>query len=317
MARFLLVHFLGGVATVWGLITVLFLLFQVLPGDPVMAMIDPATASTMPESVLQERRREFGLHLPRWQQYLTYLTRVAQGDLGRSWETREPVARIIGRRLPHTIALATGGMLVAILLGIPTGLIAAAYRNSPLDYAITLFSVVWIASPNFWLALLILYAFAYRLGWFPIVSTGLEAGFLSMLLQLVLPSVAIGLRTAGLLARLTRSSMLEVLGDDFVRTARAKGLGTRAVLWKHALRNALIPVVTLVGVNLGYLLGGAAVIEIVFAREGLGWLIIQAIRLRDYPTFQGAMLMFALGIVLVNLVVDLLYGLIDPRIRHV
>src|SRR3990172_238598 len=180
MARFLLVHFLGGVATVWGLITVLFLLFQVLPGDPVMAMIDPATASTMPESVLQERRREFGLHLPRWQQYLTYLTRVAQGDLGRSWETREPVARIIGRRLPHTIALATGGMLVAILLGIPTGLIAAAYRNSPLDYAITLFSVVWIASPNFWLALLILYAFAYRLGWFPIVSTGLEAGFLSM-----------------------------------------------------------------------------------------------------------------------------------------
>jgi ABC-type dipeptide/oligopeptide/nickel transport system permease component len=222
----------------------------------------------------------------------------------------------IAVQAPFTVALAAAGILLAILVGVPSGILTAVRRNTLADYLTTTVAMLWLSSPSFWFGILLIYVLSYRLGWFPVFGAGTPGDWHSLLTHLLLPATAIGVRSAALIARMTRSSVLEVLHQDYMRTARAKGLGHRAVVYRHALRNAAIPVITIIGLDIAYLLGGAVVIETVFARPGLGKLVVDAIYARDYPMVQGAIMIFAFGILATNLLVDLSYALVDPRVRY-
>jgi ABC-type dipeptide/oligopeptide/nickel transport system permease component len=302
------------IPTLLGVVTLAFLLIHIAPGDPAELLLGDYTGVT--PQVLTELRERLGLGKPLPVQYVTYVASVFRGDLGRSFRTNQPVAREIFIQTPHTIVLATAGVLLSILVGVPAGIVTAVRRNSAVDYVTTTFAMLWLSSPSFWFGILLIYFLAYRLGWFPVFGAGTWGDWASMASHLALPALAIGVRSAALISRVTRSSLLEVLHQDFIRTARAKGLAGPAVVYHHALRNAAIPVVTIIGLDIAYLLGGAVVIETVFSRPGLGKLVVDAIYARDYPMVQGAIMAFAFGILLVNLVVDLSYAIVDPRIRY-
>jgi peptide/nickel transport system permease protein len=276
-----------------------------VPGDPVKIML--AEFVTTPEQIARMRAQ---LHLdePVLVQYGRFVGNALRGDLGVSIRSRRPVAAEIGENIGSTGQLALASMVVAIGLGVPLGLLAALGRNSWLDVAAMVVALLGVAMPSFWLGFLLIFVFSLHLGWLPATGGG-------DLLHLVMPAVALGMIAAAIIARLTRSSMLEVLGQDFVRTARAKGLGGWSVIVRHALRNALIPVVTVFGLQFGNLLAGAVIVETVFSRPGLGRLIVGGILAKDFPLVQGTVLFVAAAYVLINVTVDVAYAYVDPRIR--
>ena len=302
---------LATVPTLLGVVVVVFMAVHLIPGDPVSAVLgDQAT----PEQVVRTRS-DLGLDRPLLAQFVEYLGRLVQGDLGVSIHSREPVASQIIARVPATATLAGAGVLLSVVLGVPLGIMGATLRGSVADFITLLISTVGVAAPSFWIALLLSATFAVNLGWLPSIGAGEPGDLGSILKALVLPATALGLSGMALVARMTRSSMLDVLGEDYVRTARAKGVAERAVIYRHALRNAAIPIVTVIGLNFGHLLGGTIVMETVFARPGLGKLLLDAILGRDYPVVQGVTLVIAVSFVLVNLCTDLTYSRFDPRLK--
>jgi peptide/nickel transport system permease protein len=289
----------------FGVTLAVFSMLFLVPGDPVKMML--AEFVTNPDQIAQMRAQ---LHLdePIFQQYGRFVGNAVRGDLGTSIRSRRPVATEIAENVGSTAQLALASMAVAIGLGIPLGLVAALGRNSWLDVAAMVVALLGVAMPSFWLGLLLIFGFSLHLGWFPATGGG-------DLHHLVLPAVTLGMIAAAIIARLTRSSMLEVLGQDYVRTARAKGLAWWGVVVRHALKNALIPIVTIFGLQFGNLLAGAVIVETVFSRPGLGRLVVGGILAKDFPLVQGAVLFVAVAYVLINVLVDVAYAFVDPRIR--
>lgn len=311
MSRTLMRRVLATFPTLLGVVVVVFMTVHFIPGDPVSAVLgDRAT----PEQVARTRQ-DLGLDQPLVAQFFDYLARLFQGDLGVSIHSRESVASQIVARLPATATLATAGVILSVLIGVPLGILGATLRGGVADFMTLVISTVGVAAPSFWIALLLSSAFAVNLGWLPSIGAGEPGDLGSILAALVLPATALGLSGMALVARMTRSSMLDVLGEDYVRTARAKGVTERTVIYKHALRNAAIPIVTVIGLNFGHLLGGTIVMETVFARPGLGSLLLNAILGRDYPVVQGVTLVIAVTFILVNLCTDLTYAFFDPRLK--
>jgi peptide/nickel transport system permease protein len=290
-----------------GVTLLVFGLIHLAPGDPVVVIMG---ADYSPQAA-DRLREELGLNEPLWSQYGIWLSRVVRGDMGRSLFQNVPVGSLIASRMPLTVQLALASMVIAILAGLPLGILAATRPNTPWDNLGRLAAMIGVSMPVYWWGLILLVVFAVSLRWFPAGGSPAEYGFQA----LVLPALALGTSFAALIARTTRSSLLEVLSQDYVRTARAKGLGERSVVALHALKNALIPIVTVVGLQFGTVLGGAVLTETIFTLPGVGRLMIDSIARRDYPVIQGCVLVIALGFVLVNLFTDLLYGYLDPRIR--
>ncbi len=298
--------------SVLGVVTIVFLLIHLIPGDPVQAML----AEDAPTEAIEKVRSQLGLDQPLHIQYASFLRRLAQGDLGQSILTPRSVAGEVRRVLPYTIELAFSALTIGLVLGLPLGVTQAVRRNSATDFVASTLSVIWYSAPIFWVALLMMYYFSLKQGMFPVTGAGDRGDLTSLLYHLTLPAITLGLRRIALVSRMMRSSMLEILGMDFIRTARAKGLSERVVVYRHALKNAIIPVITVAGLEFGTLLGGAVITEWIFVRPGLGRLTVQGIFARDYPMVQGALLVFALMFMLLNLIVDLSYGFLDPRIRY-
>lgn len=290
--------------------TVAFLLIHLIPGDPTAVML--GTEAT-PQAVA-ELRRELGLDRPVVVQFAEWALRTLTGDLGQSIFQAKPVTELVFGALTPTLTLTSVALLVSILVGIPAGVVAALRRGSLVDLLVMLQALAGLSLPSFWLGLNLIYLFSVKLKWFP--TGGYAPLTEGGLKYLVLPGLSLGLIQAALIARMTRSAMLEVLRLDYVRTAMAKGLPYRTVVLKHALRNAFIPVLTVIGTSVGVMLGGAVVIETVFSMPGVGRLVVTAVKRRDFPVVQGAMLLVATISVMVNLVVDLLYAWLDPRIRY-
>ncbi|WP_263771300.1 ABC transporter permease subunit [Propionivibrio soli] len=322
------------IPTFLGITVLVFSLIHMIPGDPVEAM--SGERGMEPERYAR-LMAQYGLDRPLPLQYADYISRAARGDLGRSIVTQEPVLREFLDRFPATVELSLCAIAFAICLGIPAGMIAALKRNTPVDYGVMGVSLAGYSMPIFWWALLLILFFSVSLGWTPVsgridiefdparvtglmlvdtLLSGEEGAFLSAVSHLILPMVALGTIPLATLARMTRSSMLEVLGEDYVRAARARGLSPLRVVAKHALRNALIPVVTVVGLQVGTLLAGAILTETIFSWPGIGKWMVEAIHRRDYPVVQGGILLSATLVIFVNLIVDVLYGVINPRIRH-
>jgi len=289
---------------VLGVCTLVFLLLHLVPGDPVDAMLGES-ARPADRAAL---RASLGLDQPLLEQYTRYLVGLARLDLGQSFQDQRPVSAVLAERLPATLQLAAAALLLALVLAIPLGVLAAKHRGGPIDGAAMGFSLLGISLPNFWLGPLLILVFSLWLGWTPV--SGNDGA-----LSLVLPAITLGTGLAAVLARMVRASVLEVLGEDYIRTARAKGLSEAAVLRRHALRNAWLPVLTLVGLQLGGVLGGAVITETVFAWPGVGSLLVESIQSRDYPVVQGCVLLISVLYVLVNALTDLAYARVDPRIR--
>jgi ABC-type dipeptide/oligopeptide/nickel transport system permease component len=286
-----------------------FLVFGALylvPGDAIDSML--AETGARAQDIVR-LRHEFGLDQPFLTQYTTFVSRAVRGDFGRSLRLRIPVLDAIREQLSATLELTFGALLVSIVIGLSLGIVAAVKSGSWIDTITMVVSLIGVSMPIFWSGLLLIFLFSLRLGWLPSAGTG-------GIRALILPAFALGFSGAAIIARVTRSSLLEVLGREYVRTARAKGLAERIVVLRHALRNAMISVITIVGLQFGALLGGAVVVEVVFGRQGIGFLAAESIRTQDFPMVQGTVLIASLAFVLVNLLVDLSYGLFDPRIRY-
>ncbi len=302
--NFLVSRLLAAAVVVLGVTCLVFLLIHLVPGDPVDVMLGESAHPTDRAAL----RISLGLDQPLAVQLYQYLERLVHLDLGTSLHTRRPVAGILAERLPATLELALAALVLALVIALPLGVMAAINRNRPWDTGAMSFSLLGVSIPNFWLGPMLILVFSLWLGWTP-VSGRDGAG------SLVLPALTLGTALAAVLARMVRSSLLEVLGEDFVRTARAKGLSEGAVIWRHALGNAWLPVITLLGLQLGALLGGAVITETVFSWPGVGSLLVESIQKRDYPIVQGCVLLISLAYVLVNTLTDLAYAWIDPRIR--
>jgi peptide/nickel transport system permease protein len=289
-----------------------FALVHVIPGDPALVIMG---GEGTPQAV-EELRRQLGLDRPLHVRYLEWLGQIARGNLGESLYNKTRVSEELVWRMPTTLALVALALVFSVAIGVPAGLMSAAFRNSWIDHAARLLTLVSLSLPSFWLGLMLIILFSLWLDLLPIVGyEPITRGFWKAVPFLILPSLSLGTYLAALLTRLTRSSMLEVLNQDYVRTARAKGLRDRAVLMRHALRNALIPIVTVIGINVGILLGGSAVIETVFVLPGVGQLVVRSLYNRGLPVIQGLILYVAVVYVLVNLLVDVLYTYLDPRLR--
>ena len=295
---------------------IIFTMLQFTPGDPLDAYIPPDQVLTAQQR--DSIKRQLGLDQPKPVQYLKWLGKAAQGDLGYRIKNGEPVGTEIARRLPPTLLLMGAGMGLGVLLGVLFGVIAAVKRYTPLDNALTLLAFLGISTPAFLAGLLGLYVFALKLRWFPVggYQTPGDGGVLDILSHLILPAAILSLLYIAILMRYTRSSVLDVINQEYVRTARAKGIADSRIVGKHVLRNALIPVVTVIGANVANLIGGAVFLESLFSWPGTGQLYLDAIDARDYPMIMGITLVLAATILLANLITDLLYGLIDPRIRY-
>jgi len=290
---------------------VIFLGLRLLPGDPavVLAGQDASPAT------LQAIREANGLDQPLPLQYVIWLKNVGSGDLGVSFFTKAPVAQLLGQRIPATIELGVAGMLLSVLIGIPTGIIAAIRSHSVPDWFVSAFNGLAVAVPGFWLGILAIILFSLVLGWLPPGGRGDFTKDPLLEMKFLLPALTLALPFAAGLSRLVKGSMLEVFGDDYVRTARAKGVSEEGVVWHHALRNALVPVVTILGLQFGRLLGGAVITESVFSWPGIGRLIRDSIGNRDYAVVQACLLLLVVVFIVINLLTDITYGIIDPRIR--
>ena len=309
---------------VFGIAVIVFGLLQIIPGDPAAVLLGPEATQEM----IEDMRHSLGLDRPAIVQLGLYLENLARGDLGDSIFQKEPVLELVFDRLPATLELTLTGLFISVLIGLPLGIIAAVRRGSVIDAGSMLFAQLGVSMPVFWLGILIMFWFSVRLGWLPSIGRGapllrsLGAAFagrpqdlLGSLSHLILPAITLGFHGAAYISRVTRSSMLDTLGQDYVRTAISKGLKYRTVTYRHALRNALLPVVSVIGLQLGSLLGGAVLTETIFAWPGMGRLAVGAIAQRDIPLIQGIVLVIALIFALVNLGVDVLYTVIDPRVR--
>jgi peptide/nickel transport system permease protein len=313
VSAYLLRRVLAVIPVMVVVVTIVFLLIHLIPGDPVSVMLGPDATPAQ----IQGTRQALGLDRPVHEQLFTFYARVLRGDLGHSYFLDRPVTTALAERAEPTIVLTLCALLVAVAIGVPSGIVAAAHRGSVWDRGLMFLSLLGVCVPGFWLSLNFIFLFAVRLGWLP------AAGYASIwvdpraaLTYMVLPAVSLGFNQSALIARISRSCMLEVLQQDYIRTARAKGLAPRVVTYIHAFRNALVPVVAVIGITTAILIGGAVVTEIVFNIPGLGRLIISAILRRDYPVVQGVVLVTAAAYVIINLLVDLLYAFIDPRIRY-
>ena len=291
--------------TLFGVSILVFVVLRVMPGDPAKMLLPEGA----PQSAVVELDRRLGLHRPLGEQYLIFLHSVFRGDFGQSFQYRAPAARVVLDRVPATIDLTIAAMLLITGVGVPIGLVAAVQRRTPYDYAGMVFAVLGQSLPNFWLGIMLILLFGVTLRWLP--TSGFEGWR-----YLVLPSLTLAAYPTAFIARLTRSGMLEVLDQDFIRTARSKGLPATTTILRHALKNAIIPVLTVIGLQIGTLLSGAVITESVFAWPGIGKLIVDAIFSRDFPVVQTVLILSAATFVLVNLLVDLLYTLVDPRIRY-
>ena len=305
MLRFLARRLALTIPVLLGVATLVFALIHLIPGDPAQAMLGETAA----EEDVAALRQRLGLDRPLLEQYGSFLSNAARGDLGTSLRTSEPVARAIVDRIPATLELAAAAMLVAIGVSLPLGIIAAVRRGTIVDHAATTLALTGMSIPNFWLGPLLAIVFAIELGWLPVSGRGTPA-------HLVLPAISLGAALAAILARMTRASLLEELREPYVQAARARGASRSRAVLRHAFRNSLIPVVTLVGLQFGAVLTGAVITETIFAWPGIGRLLIQSICFRDYPTVQGCILFIAVTYVGMNLLTDLLYGVLDPRIRY-
>ena len=304
MTRFVLRRLLAAVVTLLISSFLVCMMIHLIPGDPVMMMM--AQNSSPTPAQIAAMRHMLGLDLPIWLQYFHYMGRLLSGDLGRSIFGSEPVATLLLERLPNTFALAAAGLLIAVGVGMPLGFFAAYKRGSWADSALMVLAVAGVSLPNFWLGLMLVLVFSMLLDWLPVAGEDWKS--------MILPAVTLGVTYMAIIARMTRSAMIEVFNEDFIRTARAKGLPEALVLYRHALKPAMISVVTIIGVVFGYLMGGAVVVENVFSWNGLGRLAIQAINYRDYPLIQGFILLFATVIVVMSVLLDLAYAWLDPRI---
>lgn len=288
---------------------------HIVPGDPILARQGQSTRLTAEE--LDQLRAQVGLDKPLYEQYVRWVLNALRGDLGLSYNNQRSVSELVQLRFPATFELAVLSLVIAMLIAIPVGILSAIRRNSLLDYFSTGFVTVGIALPGFWLGIMMILLFSVRLDWLPAVGyVPFREDPIQNLKHAAMPSLTLGFLLAAPTMRFLRSSMLEVIRQDYVQTARAKGLAERAVITGHAMKNALIPTITIVGLQLGHLLGGAVIIEWVYGWPGLGELTVDAIKMRDYSVVQATVFLFAAGFVAVNLLVDLLYGALDPRIRH-
>lgn len=307
MVAYLGRRMLQAIPVIVGVSVLVFFMVHLIPGDPVQIMLQGSPNIT-PE-LIAKVRHQLGLDLPLYQQYFSYAGKVVQGDLGRSIWTGQTVWWEIQQQLPRTIELALWSMLTAVLIGVVLGTLAAVKRGTWFDTIVMIISQLGVSMPLFWSALILVFIFSLNLGWLPATGVG---GWQ----RLILPVLALSSNYSAVISRMVRSSLLEVLGQDYVRVARAKGLPEYTVVMRHALRNALIPVITIVGLQFGNLLGGTVVIEQVFSRQGVGRLAYTAIMAKDFPIVQGVVLVMASTYVLLNVTVDLSYGLLDPRIRY-
>ena len=309
MAKYLFWRLLDAIPTVFLVLTLVFIAMRILPGDPALAALGPM-ADQAQLAIFRER---MGLNAPLPAQYLTFLFDAVRLDFGRSLISNVPVAELIAKNLPHTVYLTIVAVLMGLVMGIPLGVLAARNRNRPADDGVRIYSLIGYAVPDFYLAAVLLVVFSLNLGWFPISGAG--NGFWDGLHHILLPALTLALLKSAFIGRLTRTSLLEILGRDYVRTARAKGAGERRVVYRHGLRNALLPLSTGIGISILATLSGSVAVELVFNRPGIGSLLIDAIHERDYPVIQAGVMMFAFFVVLVNLAMDVVYVLVDPRIR--
>jgi len=305
MLRYVLRRILMTIPTILVASAIVFLMLRFIPGDPALLM---AGEDPKPE-VIQALRRQWGLEEPLPVQYLMFMRNVVEGNFGTSIRSGLPVSFEISLRLPHTIVLSVVAMTLSIVIGLLVGIVSSTRPYSLVDNVSMFFALVGVSAPAFWTGLMLMWVFAVKLGWLPAVGVGTPA-------HLVLPSIALTGFTTPVLARQTRSSMLEVLRQDYIRTARSKGLSERAIVYGHSFRNALIPVITVAGISFGRLLGGSIVTETVFAYPGIGKMLIDGIFARDYPIIQGAVLVYALVFTFLNLLVDMTYAYVDPRIHY-
>jgi ABC-type dipeptide/oligopeptide/nickel transport system permease component len=305
MLRFIIQRLIAAAVTIWITTIAVTLLIHAVPGDPVRIMY--AKFQSTPEQI-EAIRTSLGLDQPIHLQYLSYLGRLFQGDLGRSIVGDQPVLDVLLTRFPPTLALASASLVIAIVIGMSLGFFAAYKRGTASDAAAMVTAIVGVSMPHFWLGLLLLFFFSLQLQWLPVAGNDWRS--------LILPAMTLGLANAAVLARLTRSAMIDIFDQDFVRTANAKGLPKSLVLYRHALRSGLVPIVSMMGLQFAYMMGGAIVVENVFAWNGVGRLAIEAVFARDYPMIQGFILFFASVVVIVSVIIDVLYAVLDPRIRY-
>jgi ABC-type dipeptide/oligopeptide/nickel transport system permease component len=303
--RFLVRRFALTIPVLLGVATLVFSLIHLIPGDPAQAML----GETASQQDVEELRRRLGLDRPLIEQYGAFLGGLVRGDLGTSLRTSQPVTTMIVERMPATFELAAAAMLFAVMVAMPLGIVAAVRRGAWSDHAAMTLALMGISIPNFWLGPLLAIIFAVELGWLPVSGRGTPA-------HLILPAISLGAALAAILARMTRATLLEELREQYVQAARARGASRLRAVVRHAFRNSLIPIVTLIGLQFGAVLTGAVITETIFAWPGIGRLLIQSISFRDYPLVQGCILLIAVTYVAVNLLTDLMYGVLDPRIRY-
>jgi ABC-type dipeptide/oligopeptide/nickel transport system permease component len=312
MIFYVIRRLLAAIPTLLAVLTLVFVIVRIVPGDPAVAILgDRATPAAV--EAMQHR---LGLDRPIWAQYVTFMSHTLRGDFGTSMVTNRPILQDVSSVLPHTLILTIAAMIIGTLMGVPAGVVAALYRNRWVDVLVRMVSLVGLSFPVFVSGVFALLAFALHWRLFPVIGNANLADPLDVLDKLVLPATTLGIIMAAYITRVTRSSMLQVLSEDYMRTARAKGVPWRRVVWRHGLRNAGLPVVTVVGLYVGILLGNSVLTEIVFNRPGLGKIIVSALDQRDYTMLQGLMTIYCFLIVVVNLITDLTYGLIDPRVKQ-
>lgn len=311
MTRYVIRRLLLAIPTLFAMLTVVFVLVRLVPGDAAVAMLGDRAS----EATLAALRAQLGLDQPIGVQYLNFLGDMIRGDLGRSLSSGRSVLEEVALVLPYTLELTAAAILIGVVLGIPLGTVAALRRNRWPDYTSRVLSLIGLSFPGFVSAILMLLAFAVWLRWFPVMS-GASSDPVQHLRNLALPALNLGLIMTAYITRVTRSSMLDVLGEDYIRTARAKGVRPRSLILRHGLRNALIPIVTVVGLYFGTLIGNSVLTEIVFTRPGLGKLILGALQARDYTMLQGLLVIFAAFIIVVNTMTDLIYAVVDPRVSY-
>ena len=300
----LLSRLLAAVLTLFITWTVVFGAMRLIPGDPVLLMLQGTPIS---EAAVEAARTKLGLDRPLVAQYASFLVNAARGDFGDSFRSQQPVIKLIGDEFPFTLRLAIGGLVVGLALGSTLGVVAGIFPNGWIDAVCMVLALSGLSLPSFWIGMILIQVFATELGWLPVLGGGFDA--------LILPSVTLGLFIAGGLARLIRNSIIEVLAQDYIRTARAKGLTAARIIGKHVMRNAVIPPLTLLGIQFALLIGGAVVTETVFARPGIGRLLVQAVLDKDFPVVQGVVVLTTAAYVLINLLIDIAYGIIDPRVQ--
>jgi peptide/nickel transport system permease protein len=313
MTQYIIRRLLHSIFIIWGVATLVFFGLRAIPGDPVVQSLGP---DYTPEAAAALEHK-LGLDEPIWVQYWKWMGNLVTGDLGDSIASGETVAGAIKTGMPKTLSITLVAFLISTSIAIPTGILAALKRNSWIDYLVSVLAFIGVAMPAFWFGIILILLFAVRLDWLPAVGyEPLSEGFWPWLQHLLLPGLAVGLGFAAIMMRFVRAGLLEVMGSDYVRTARAKGLSERNVIIRHAMRNSLIPVVTIAGIQLALLLNGTVIIEIVFSIRGMGRILVGAILDKDYPIVQGVILLVALIFVMANLIVDIIYTFLDPRIRY-